>query len=144
PVLKPIVPSRQVKVARTLWIVSFASGSIAMLFGFVARDEQLERLRELVTELAPERHPDTLAALASLVFWGTLGLVALVIVVQAILLHGMMRGHGGVRWVLLFTLIVSAGIAVVADAVVIPPGDEGLYLRICLVAQLVLAGTGSV
>ena len=144
PVLKPIVPSRQVKVARTLWIVSFASGSIAMLFAFVARNEQLERLRELVTELAPERDAETLSALSSLVFWGTLGLVALVIVIQAVLLHAMMRGHGGVRWALLFTLIICAAIAVVADALVIPPGDEGLYLRICLVAQLALAGAGSV
>jgi hypothetical protein len=144
PVLQPIVPTRQVKAARTLWLVSFAAGSIAILFAFVSRDEQLGRLRDLITGLAPERDPETLAALASLVFWGTLGLLALVIVIEAILLRVMMRGRGGARWALMLVLFLNAGVLLIADALVIAPGDEGLYLRICLVAQLALAGVGLV
>jgi hypothetical protein len=144
PVLQPVVPTRQVKAARTLWIISFAAGLIAMLFAFVARDEQLTRLRELITSLAPERDAATLSALASLVFWGTLALVVLLIAVEAILLRVMMRGRGGARWALMVTLIISAGALVIADALVIPPGDDGLYLRVCLVAQLTLAGAGLV
>ena len=144
PVLQPIVPTRTVKLARTLWLVSFAAGSIAILFAFVSRDEQLSRLRDLVTQLAPERDAETLAALASLVFWGTLGLVALVIVIEAILLRVMMRGHGGARWALMFILFVNAAVSLIADAFVILPGEEGLYLRICLVGQLTLAGGGLV
>jgi hypothetical protein len=144
PVLQPIVPTRQVRAARTLWIISFAAGLIAMLFAFVARDDQLKRLRELTTDLAPERDAETLSALASLVFWGTLALVVLVIVIEAILLRVMVRGHGGARWALMFTLFVNAGALLIADALVIPPGDDGLYLRVCLIAQLTLAGAGLV
>jgi hypothetical protein len=144
PVLQPVVPTRQVKWARTLWLVSFAAGSIALLFAFVSRNEQLVRLRELVTELAPERDAETLAALASLVFWGTLALVALIIVIQAVLLRVMMRGHGGARWALMLFLFVGAGVSLIADAFAIPPGEDGLYLRICLVAQLVVAGVALV
>lgn len=144
PVLEPIVPTRQVKAARTLWLVSFAAGFIAVLFAFVARNEQLERLRQLVTELAPERDAETLAALAALVFWGTLALFALVLVIEAIVLRVMMRGHGAARWALMVILVLNAGVLLVADAVVIAPGDEGIYLRICLVAQLALGGVGLV
>ena len=144
PVLQPIVPTRQVKWARTLWLLSFAAGSIALLFAFVSREQQLNRLRELVTELAPERDAETLAALASLVFWGTLALVTLIIVIQAILLRAMVRGHGGARWALMFSLFIGAAISLIADAVAIPPGDDGLYLRICLVVQLVFGGVGLV
>jgi hypothetical protein len=144
PVLQPIVPTSTVKAARTLWLVSFAAGFIAMLFAFVSRDEQLGRLRELVTELAPERDTETLLALAALVFWGTLVLVALVIVIEAILLRVMMRGRGGARWALVLMLFLSAAVSLIADAFVILPGDDGLYLRICLVAQLALAGAGVV
>jgi hypothetical protein len=144
PVLQPIVPTRTVKQARTLWLVSFAAAAIALLFAFVARDEQLGRLREMVTELAPERDAETLAALASLVFWGTLGLVALIIAVEAIVLRVMMRGHGAARWVLLLMLVINAAASLLADVFVILPGDDGLYLRICLVAQLALAGAGLV
>lgn len=144
PVLEPIVPTRQVKAVRTLWLVSFAAGSIAILFAFVSRDEQLGRLRELITDLAPERDAETLGALAALVFWGSLGTLALVIVIEAIVLRVMMRGHGGARWALMFILFINAGALLIADAFVIAPGDEGLYLRICLMAQLTLAGVGVV
>ena len=144
PVLQSAKPTRQVKWARTLWLVSFGAGSIALLFAFVSRDEQLSRLRELVTDLAPEQDAATLAALASLVFWGALGLVALVIVIEAIVVRVMMRGHGGARWALMIMLVVNAGVVLIADALVIAPGDEGLYLRICLIAQLALAGVGLV
>jgi hypothetical protein len=144
PVLEPVVPTRLVRASRTLWLTSFASGSIAILFAFVARDEQLGRLRDLLTGLAPDRDPDTLGALAVLVFWGTLGLLALVIVSEAVVVHVMMRRHGGARWALMFILFINAGAALVVDAFVIVPGDEGLYLRICLLAQLSLAGAGLV
>ncbi|MHA6694992.1 hypothetical protein [Homoserinimonas sp. A520] len=144
PVLQPIVPTRQVKAARTLWLVSFAAGFIVILFTFVSRDDQLERLRELVTDLAPERDSETLTALASLVFWGTLGLLVLVIVIEAIALRAMMRGHGGARWALMLILFANAGVLLIADALLIAPGEEGLYLRISLVAELALAGAGLV
>lgn len=144
PKLQPIVPTRLVKVARTFWLVAFAAGFIAVLFAFVSRNEQLERLRTLVTELAPERDADTLSALASLVFWGTLLLYVVVMVIEAILLRVMMRGHGGARWALMIVLVVNSVVLLIADAFVIVPGDDGLYLRICLVGQLALAGVGLV
>src|SRR5690554_7910645 len=76
PVLQPVVPNRLVKLSRSLWTVGFACGLIAILFAFVDRGEQLGRLRELITGLAPDRDVHTLSALALLVFWGTLGLLA--------------------------------------------------------------------
>jgi hypothetical protein len=144
PVLQPIVPTRPVTVSRRLWIVSFAVGSIAALFAFVSRGEQLDRLQNVITGLAPDRDAETISALAQLVFWGTLSLAVLVILIEAVVLHVMMRRHGGARWVLMFILLLHAGVLVVAEAFIIAPGPDGHYLRVLAVAQLALAGTGLV
>lgn len=142
PVPAPITPSRPMKVVRSLWIGSFVAGLLAIVFAFLAREVQLERLRELITELEPGQDPETLDAVATLVFWGSLGPLALVVIIEAILVRAMMRRHGGARWGLLVTLLFHGAVAVLADAFVVTPEWEGILVRVLLLAQLLLAGAG--
>lgn len=144
PVPLPIEPTGPVKAARSLWIISFAVGLLAAVFVFLARNAQVERLRQLVTDLQPDRNAETLRAVATFVVWGSLGALVLLIVVEALLLRVMMRRHGGARWALLIVLLIHGAVAVLADAIVVAPTDEGVYVRILLGAQLLLAVAGLV
>lgn len=137
-------PTPTVRVARGLWLTSLALGAIAGFFVFLYRADQLERLRELVTDFDSSLDSETVDAVTLIVFWGGLGALALVLLLEAISLNILLRGHGGARWALIGMLVVHACTLVLADSVLIAPDQAGLYLWILLLAQLVLASTGLV
>ena len=74
---------------------------MAAYFIFLFHTDQLDRLVELLTGLDTGHDAATLRALATLLVWASLGALALVIVIEAILVAVMMRRHGWVRWVLM-------------------------------------------
>jgi hypothetical protein len=140
PIREILTPPPAVKRVRFLWILSFASGLIAGIFAFFARDSVLEHVRGLINGLERGDDQETVEALAVVVFWGTLGMLALVILIEAVLLVVLMRRHGKVRFVLLAMLLVHGVVTLVADAFLAAPGDQELGIRVLLVIQLVLAG----
>ncbi|WP_227411916.1 hypothetical protein [Cryobacterium sp. BB736] len=144
PVRRLSPPTRTLLTARWLWLASLALGLIAGFFIFIYRADQIDRLQQTITELDATRAAETVDALSLLVFWGALGILALVLVLEAIMLSVMLRGHGGARWALLFLLVLNAGAVLLADAVLLPPEGNGPYLWLLLIAQFVLAGAGFV
>ncbi len=136
--------TRTLLAARWLWLASIALGLIAGFFVFIYRADQIDRLKQMITELDATRAAETVNALSLLVFWGALGILALVLVLEAIMLSVMLRGHGAARWALLFLLVLNAGTVLLADAVLLPPDGNGPYLWLLLIAQFVLAGAAFV
>lgn len=144
PVRRLDPPPTAVRVAKRLWVTSLVLGLIAGFFIFLARADQLERLRTLVTEVDDTLDSETLGAVALILFWGTLGGLALLFAVEAIMINVMLRGRGGARWALMVLLVINAAAILVAESVLIAPDDAGLLLRLLLLAQLVLASAGLV
>ncbi len=114
------------------------------MFAFFARDAILEHVRGLINGLERGDDQETVEALAVVVFWGTLGLLALVILIEAALLVVLLRRHGKVRFVLLAMLFVHGVVTLIADAFLAAPGDQELGIRVLLVLQLALAGAAVV
>jgi hypothetical protein len=143
PIQKKTNPSPKIKAGRSLWLASFAAGVTALLFIIFDQERRMEPLRQIVTDLAPDRDAGTLDAVVALVFWGSLGGIALVILIQMLLLWVVMRRHGWARWALVVVLLVHAGATLLADSFLAAPGDA-LHIRLLLVAQLALAFVATV
>lgn len=142
PLRPPVKPAGAIKAARGLWLASFAVGALIVVTAFFARDAQVERLSAAAAVIDPGRDAETLEAVAMILFWGSLGALALIVLVEAILLRVMMRRHGWVRWVLLVALAAHLGIVLLVEASVVAPDLEGIAARVLLVGQLLLAGAG--
>lgn len=137
-------PSPMIKAARSLWLASFAAGVAAVLFIVFAQEQRMEPLRKIVADLAPDRDAGTLDAVVALVFWGSLGAIALIILIEVLLLWAVMRRHGWARWTLVVVFLIHAGAALLADSFLAAPGDGGLHIRLLLLAQLALAFVATV
>ena len=143
PIPPPMTATGAARVSKLLWLTSFAAGLMAIVFAFLARDAQVERLKEIVTDIRPDQDAASLEAVASVVFWGTLGALALVIAVEALLVRVMMRRRRWPRWVLMPVLLLHGAVALLADGFVVLP-EEGVYVGALLAAQLLLALAGLV
>jgi hypothetical protein len=141
PVHARIPPPGTVKAARAAWVLSFLTAALMGAISYFARDKELERLRQLINESQPA-DTDTLHAVASAVLWGSLAVIGLVMLVEMVLLAALMRRRGGARWVQLGILLLHGGATVLADAVLVNVAEQGLYLRVLLLAQLALAAAG--
>ena len=139
PIRRTTPATTPVKVARSLWILSFAVGALLVIIAFLGRDRQLDALRELVVDLDPARDASTLDAVTELAFWGSLAAFAVVILVEAVLLRAVLRGRGRVRWALVLAVVAQVAASLLADAFLLATDEQGLYLRIALIAQLVSA-----
>ncbi|GAB3040433.1 hypothetical protein GCM10027052_21940 [Parafrigoribacterium mesophilum] len=144
PIRKRAVPTGSLKVSRLVWLTSFVVGLLAAYFVFLFRNDQLARLSELLTGLDTDHDAQTLRALATLLIWASIGALAAVIVIEAILMVVMLRRHGWARWAMLGVLVVHAAVWVVVDALVVVPDDRIGFFRILLLSQLVLAGAALV
>lgn len=145
PLRRTAPPSQTVKVARTLWLFSFAAGLLAVVFAFLSRNVQIANLRDIVQELKPGQDADTLQAVAVLVFWVSLLAIVVVVIIEALLLVGLMRRRPGLRWALLaVVLVLQVGAGVLASAFLVSPSAEGTTVFAILVASLLLAGAALV
>lgn len=139
PVPKTVPPTVTIHVSRYLWLASFVAGMGVLLFGFLARNTQVEWLTGVVEDLQPDQDAGTLENVATFLFWASLVAISVVILVEALLVRRMMRRHGAVRWAMFFVLLVHAAITLLADGLLVTPEQEGVYLRILLAAQFLLA-----
>jgi hypothetical protein len=139
PVPKKVPPTVTILVSRYLWFASLVAGMGVLLFAFLARNTQVESLTQVVKDIQPDQDAGTLKNVATFLFWASLVAISLVILVEGLLVRRMMRRKGSARWAMFFVLLVHAAVALLADLFLVTPEQEGLYLRILLAAQLLLA-----
>ena len=139
----PPVP-RIVRTARTLWVLSFAAGLAVLLGSYVARDSNLQRLRGVVAAMAAGSDTGSVDTATDIVFWGSLGALLLVTVLQASALAAALGRRNWARWVLLLLLAAHLPVLLLASAFLVPGGSEGSYVVMLWCAGLLLALAGLV
>lgn len=144
PILVTPPAPRSVGVARTSWLLSFVAGLAVLIGTFFARDSNLERLRAVVEEMAPGGDADAVTTSSAIVFWGSLGALLLVILLEAAAVAAVSARHGWGRWLLIPLLAGHVVATVIAAAFLVPEGDAGSYVVLLWGAQLLLAFVGLV
>ncbi len=119
--------------------MGFFAGIAAVVIAFYAGEDQRRALQDVLADLLADETAATLERLATVLFWATLLAILAVIVLESVLLGRMMGRHGGIRWLMLVVLAVHGVVAVFADAF-LSGGDVGVFLRLLLLAQLLLSG----
>ncbi|HYH76697.1 MAG TPA: hypothetical protein VD841_04245 [Arthrobacter sp.] len=131
-------------MARTLWTFSFVAGFAVLVGSFLTRDSHLERLRSVVEEMAPGGDADAVTAASAIVFWGSMGAMLLVILLEAAALAILNGRQGWIRWGMILLLLAHAGAILVAEAFLVPAGDAGSYVWLLWGAQILMAFAGLV
>lgn len=133
-----------VKHGRTLWLVSFLAGLGVLVGSFLTRDGHLERLRDVVEQMAPGGDAEAVTTATGIVFWGSIGALLLVMLLEAVMLGVVMGRQGWARWALVPLLVGHALVMLVATAFLVPDGDGGSYVLLLWGAELLLAFVGLV
>jgi hypothetical protein len=110
----------------------------------MTRDSHLERLKAVVEGMAQGGDAEAVTTATAVVFWGSLGAVLLVILLEAAMLGVVMGRRGWARWVLLLLLAGHAVVLLVAAAFLVPDGDAGSYVVLLWGLDLLLAVAGLV
>ncbi|UZX04422.1 hypothetical protein F8G81_18775 [Arthrobacter sp. CDRTa11] len=137
-------PPRMVRLGRTLWVLSFLCGLAVLASSFFSRDAHLERLRGVVDQMAPGAEAEALTTSVAIVFWGSLGAMVVVILLEAMVLGSAMNQRGWARWVMIPLLLAHIGAMLVAGAFLVPADATGSYVVLLWAAQLLLALAGLV
>ncbi|WP_254703524.1 hypothetical protein [Pseudarthrobacter sp. C4D7] len=142
----PVIPPvpRTVRIARSLWFCSFAAGLAVLLGSFLARDSNLERLRSVVAGMATGNDAASVGTAADIVFWGSIGALLLVTVLEAAALAAVMGRRAWARWTLLLVLAAHLPVMVLASAFLVPGGAAGSYVVMLWGAGILLAFGGLV
>jgi hypothetical protein len=135
---------RSVRLARTLWLLSFIAGLAVIVGSFLTRTSNLERLRTVVEDMAPGGDSNAVTTSAAIVFWGSLSGSLLVILLQAAMLAVVSSRHGWARWLMILLLGGQMLVTVLASAFLVPEGDAGRNVLLLWGAQLLLAFIGLV
>lgn len=140
----PATPSlpRTVRASRTLWLLSFLAGLTVLAGSFVARDSNLQRLRALMADAAAGGAGS--ATSAEFVFWGSVGALLLVTLLEAAALAAVLGRRAWARWVLVPLLASHLPVLLLASAFLVPRGAAGSYVVMLWVAGLALAFAGLV
>jgi hypothetical protein len=128
-------PTGPVKIARFLWLGSFVLGLAVLAFAFLSRDDQIERLSDVIAGVDPGRPAATLTSAATIVFWSCLGAIGVVIAVEALLLRAVVRRHRWAQWAQLLVLLVHTGVVLLAGTF-LAQGDQGVLMAGLLIVQL--------
>lgn len=141
PVLRKIPVPKVVKLARSLWILSFVLSGAAVFIAFLSRDTLIVELTETIGRLAPGYTEAEVTSLVDVVYWLSVAGLGLVITIEAVLLGLMLNRRGGARWGQLPVLALHTGVVLVASAF-LAIGDWGALVELLLLAGLVLAFAG--
>ncbi|MDQ0663066.1 hypothetical protein QFZ35_001564 [Arthrobacter ulcerisalmonis] len=142
----PVSPPapRTVRTARTLWFSSFAAGLAVLLGSFAARESNLQRLRGVVADMASGSDAESVGTAAEMVFWGSIGALLLVTLLEAAALAAVLGRRNWARWVLVPLLASHLPLLLLASAFLVPGGDAGSYVVMLWGAGLLLAVAGLV
>ncbi|MDQ0767812.1 hypothetical protein QF031_000561 [Pseudarthrobacter defluvii] len=142
PVVRPL--PRPVRNARTLWLFSFAAGLAVLLGSFVARDSNLQRLHGVVADMAAGNDAASVSTAAEIVFWGSIGALLLVTLLEAAVLAAVLGRRSWARWTLVPLLASHVLLLFLASAFLVPAGAAGSYVVMLWGAGLLLAFAGLV
>jgi hypothetical protein len=135
---------RTVRAARTLWVLSFLAGLTVLAGSFVARDSNLQRLRAVVPDMAARSGAGSVGTAAEIVFWGSMGALLLVTLLEAVALAAVLGRRAWARWVLVPLLASHLPVLLLASVFLVPTGAAGSYVVMLWVAGLALAFAGLV
>lgn len=135
---------RPVRTARTLWVFSFTAGLAVLAGSFAARDSNLRRLRGVVAEMAAGSDAESVGTAANIVFWGSIGALLSVTLIEAVVLSAVLGRRPWARWVLVLLLAAHLALLLLASAFLVPAGDAGSYVVMLWGAGLLLAFSGQV
>lgn len=133
-----------VQLARSFWLFSFVAGLAVLIGSFLARDSNLERLGTVVEKMAPGGDADAVTTSAGIVFWGSIGALLLVILLEAAVLAIVSARRGWARWLLIPLVAGHVLVMVVAAAFLVPEGDAGSYVAMLWGVQILTAAVGLV
>jgi amino acid transporter len=125
PVQQEATPTGAIRYVRSLWWGSFLAGAVAVVLVVLSRDEQLDHLQDMVSQVDATVEASTSSSLAALVLWASVALLVAVMVVEATLVRLMMHRRRWARVTLLILLPVHLGVALVAEAFLAGPGTDG-------------------
>jgi hypothetical protein len=133
---------RAVSASRTLWALSLLAGLAVLLGSFVARDSNLHRLRDLVGGMAGGGDAESVATTADIVFWGSIGALLLVALLEAAVLAAALGRRNWARWVLIPLQATHLPVLLLASTFLVPSGAAGSYVVMLWGAGLLLAIAG--
>lgn len=139
PLNVPRKPAAPVRVAARLLSLGAVIGLASVVFRVLNQDTQLTYLRRTAGGVESGVPQSEIELVALVAFWGTIGLLVIVFLIQAILIGPLQRGKGWVRWVLLGLLVPNLLGLLLASAF-LSDDTPGLQLTpLLLIAQVVLA-----
>ncbi|MBB1511195.1 hypothetical protein H5398_12935 [Tessaracoccus sp. MC1679] len=128
PVIVKQPPPFSIRVTQLLWVLGLVAGSVAVVYYFVVREDQLPLIIEAVRGVDGSRQDSTYATAADIIYWSAFwGLVALLLI-QITLLVSFMNRKDGARWWMFFTVLGQAALYLVANELV-AEGEHGEILR---------------
>lgn len=133
-----------IHAAWSFWLLSFVAGLAVLIGSFASRDSHLERLRSVVTQMAPGGDADAVGASAGIVFWGSLGALLLMLLLESAALAAVSARRGWARWPLVPLVASHVLVLVVAAAFLVPEGAAGSYVVMLWGAQVLTASVGLV
>jgi len=131
-------------MARALWLFSFAAGVAVLIGSFLTRDSHLQRLRSVVDQMAPGGGAEAVTTSAAIVFWGSLGALLLVILLEAAALAIFSARQGWSRWLMIPLLASHVLVMVRAAAFLVPDGVAAGRVVLLWSAEVFLAFCGLV
>ena len=142
PIVAAVRPPGPARWARSLWLASFLAGFGVILTDFLGRNAHFERLKGVIGGMVPDGDAKALDGATAVVFLGSLGLLALVVAMEAVLQAVVFRHRGWARWALAPVVLLHAVVTVVIADFVIAPGADGVLATVLLAAQYILAAAG--
>jgi hypothetical protein len=134
PVLVKQPPPLSVRLSQLLWVLSFVAGTIAVVYFFIIRQDQLPLIEEAIRKVDATRGDETYTSAANIVYWSVFAVMVTILLTQITLLVSFMNRREHARWWQLATLIVQAGLFALGLELV-SGGDKGVVLRQSLTAQ---------
>ena len=141
PVIVKLPAPFAVRVSQFFWILSLIAGSAAVVYLFVIRETQLPDIVSLIKGVDESRADETYTLAADIVYWTAFGLLVAIVALHIVFQVSFASRRPNVRWWMFGSLVVLAGVYVVAREL-IAMGDRGLPLERLLQAQLACAIVG--
>lgn len=139
PVITEQPPPPVIRRAGTSWLLSVIAGVVAIVFALLDRETHVGSVRETAGSIDTQVDAADLDQVASIAFWGTLGVFGLVLLLEALLVRPLLRGRGWARWPLLVVVVVNTGAVLLVIAFL---GNESAgfrYVPHLATGQLILA-----
>jgi hypothetical protein len=138
PVLVKLPAPVAVRLSQLCWVLSLASGAVAIVYLFVIRVPQLPEIVSLIKGVDASRADATYQTAADIIFWSIFGAMTAIVLVQITLLVSFSNRRPHTRWWLLGTVLVQSAVFFLCRELA-AIGERGVPLVRVLLIQLALA-----